>query len=139
MSFFSPLIKVINQFEVSAFSEFKENYPQDLMRGFYLVNKTDVLFSKLKNHRLQNREGDYLGEVIEAEKSSHLAIMIKNPRGLKVGDKLKILHPKGSTFEITLQSVRNLELKEVESISAGRVALISYMNGVWVKSQVFLN
>ena len=116
---------------------FKEKYPQDLMRGFYLVNKTDVLFPKLKNHRLQNREGDYIGEVIEAEIGSHLAIFIKNNLGIKKSDKLRIVHPKGEEFEVGIYSLKNLALEEVDLISAGQTAIIQFVGGVWVKSHVF--
>lgn len=130
----SALVKNFNQ---EAFEALKEKYTQDLMRGFYLVNKTDVLFPKLKNSRLQSREGNYIGEVIEAEKGSHLAIMVKNPKGLKATDKLKILHPKGDEFETKIFTLRNLALEEVESVPAGELAIIQYMGGVWVKSQVF--
>lgn len=131
------ITNLIMDYNDSQFESFKEHYPQELMRGFYLVNKTDVLFPKLKNARLQNREGNYIGEVLEAEKSSHLAIMVKNPNGLKVSDKLKILHPKGEIFEIKIFSLRNLSLKDVEFIPSGDVALIQFVDGVWVKSQVF--
>ena len=130
---------LINSFESSSFDRFKERYPQDLMRGFYLVNKTDVLFPKLKNHRLQKREGHYMGEVVEAEKGSHLAIMIKNPKGLKKSDVLKIVHPKGEEFEARVYSLKNLSLEEVEEIPAGQMALIQFVGGIWVKSQVFYN
>lgn len=121
----------------SDFASFKENYPQDLMRGFYLVNKTDVLFPKLKNHRLQKREGDYLGEVLEAEKGSHLAILIKNPQGLRKTDKLKIIHPKGEEFEIQIHWLKNAAQENVEEVGVTKLALIPYINGVWVKSHVF--
>lgn len=120
-----------------AFSEFKKAYPQDLMRGFYLVNKTDVLFPKLKNHRLQKREGDYVGEVIEAEKSSHLAIFVKNANGLKKSDKLKMLHPKEEVFETLIYSLKNLSLEEVDYIGPQQTAIIQFVGGVWVKSLVF--
>ena len=126
-------------FTQEAFDSLKENYSQDLMRGFYLVNKTDVLFPKLKNSRLQGRDANYIGEVLEAEKSSHLAIMIKNPKGLSVSDQLKILHPKGEIFEAKIYSLRNLALEEVTHIPQGEVALIQFVGGVWVKSQVFFN
>ena len=119
------------------FNEFKKVYPQDLMRGFYLVNKTDILFPKLKNHRLQKREGDYLGEVIEAEKSSHLAIFVKNANGIKKSDKLKILHPKGEVFETLIYSLKNLSLEEVDYVGPQETALIQFVGGVWVKSLVF--
>lgn len=131
------LKELTENFEETKFEKFKEIYPQDLMRGFYLVNKTDVLFPKLKNHRLQKREGDYIGEVIEAEKSSHLAIFVKNPNGLRKNDKLKIIHPKGEIIEAIIYSLRNLSLEEVDYIPANQTALIQFVGGVWVKSHVF--
>ncbi|WP_408096171.1 U32 family peptidase [Peredibacter sp. HCB2-198] len=135
--FLPEISGLVKNFNASQFEAFKEKYTQDLMRGFYLVNKTDVLFPKLKNSRLQKREGDYIGEVLEAEKGSHLAIMVKNPKGLKKTDLLKILHPKGEIFESKIYSLRNLSLEEVDSIAAGNLAIIQFVGGVWVKSQVF--
>ncbi len=136
-SYLPRLKSITSSFESVEFEQFKNDYPQDLMRGFYLVNKTDVLFPKLKNHRLVKREGDYVGEVVDAEKSSHLAIMIKNGRGLKKTDKLKILHPKGKEFEVTIFSLKNLGQEEVDSMPNESIALIPYLGGVWVKSQVY--
>lgn len=136
---FQTISDLIADFNQSQFDKFKNRYPQDLMRGFYLVNKTDVLFSKLKNNRLQKREGNYIGEVLESYKSSHLAIMVKNPRGLKKSDKLKILHPKGNEIEVQIYSLKNLEMNDVDEVQSGEMALIQFVNGVWVKSQVFLN
>jgi putative protease len=128
---------LVNHFSSEKFEAFKNSYPQDLMRGFYLVNKTDVLFPKLKNSRLQKREGDYIGEVLEAEKGGHLAIMVKNPRGLKITDQLKIIHPKGEIIEAKIYSLKDLSLDDVREVPAGQVALIQFIGGVWVKSQVF--
>lgn len=129
--------EITDRFDETIFEQFKTTYPQDLMRGFYHVNKTDVLFPKLKNHRLQKREGDYIGEVLEAEKGSHLAIQVKNVRGLKKTDKLKIIHPKGEEFEVAIYSLRNLGLEEVEYIPPQQTALIQFVGGVWVKSHAF--
>ncbi len=136
-SYLSELAPLIEQFSETPFQDFKERYSQDLMRGFYLVNKTDVLFPKLKNSRLQKREGSFVGEVMEAEKGSHLAILIKNTKGLKRTDRLRILHPKGETFDIHIHSLKNLLNHEVDSVASQKLALIPYVNGVWVKSQVF--
>ncbi|HLW56448.1 MAG TPA: U32 family peptidase [Bacteriovoracaceae bacterium] len=116
----------------------KEVYPQDLMRGFFLVNKTDVLFPKLKNSRLQKREGNYLGEVIEVEKSKHLALLVKHPQGIRPGMKVKIVHPKGEEFEVTIHWLKDASLKEVDFMSQHRLALIPYVGGVWVKSHLFI-
>ena len=139
LEYLKTINSLVQNFEVEALADFKEAYSQDLMRGFYLVNKTDVLFPKLKNHRLQKREGDYIGEVIEAEKGSHLAIMVKNPRGLKKTDKLKIVHPEGKIFEVDIFSLKDLSLREVEIVERGKLALTQFVGGVWVKSHVFLN
>jgi putative protease len=123
---------------LSHLNNLKESYPKDLMRGFYLVNKTDVLFPKLKNSRLQKREGNYLGEILEAEKGCHLAILVKNIKGIHKSEKLKIIHPKGEVFEVQIHWLKNIDLEEVESVPLHKIALIPYINGVWVKSHVFL-
>jgi putative protease len=135
--FLEEVTGLIRNFDQVAFDSFKEKFPQDLMRGFYLVNKTDVLFPKLKNYRLQKRDGDFVGEVMDAEKGSHLAIMVKNPKGLKATDILKILHPKGDEFEIKIHSLKNLSMEDVEEVQVDQMAIIPYVGGVWVKSQVF--
>ncbi len=137
ISLLNHISEIFNRADEKNLDSFKKNYKQDLMKGFYNVNKTDILFPKLKNHRLQMREGNYLGEVIETEKGSHLAIHIKNPRGLKKSDKLRVIHPKGDEFEVGIFSLRNVCLEDVESIDANHVALIQFVGGVWVKSQVF--
>ena len=129
---------LVHKFDQLEFDNFKSRYTQDFMKGFFLVNKTDVLFPKLKNHRLQKREGNYLGEVLESEKGSHVAIMIKNNRGLKKTDRLQIIHPEGKNFEVNLHWLKNLSLEEVEEISVNKIALIPFIGGVWVKSHVFL-
>jgi putative protease len=137
ISLLNQVQDIFNHPDEKGLDSFKKNYKQDLMRGFYNVNKTDVLFPKLKNHRLQMREGNYLGEIIETEKGSHLAIHLKNPRGLKKSDKLRIVHPKGEEFQVGIFSLKNICLEDVESIEANHVALIQFVGGVWVKSQVF--
>lgn len=138
-SVLTEVSNLVKNFDQATFDAFKENYHQDLMRGFYLVNKTDVLFPKLKNSRLQKREGNYVGEVLEAEKGAYLAIMVKNSRGLKNTDIMKILHPKGEVFESKIYSLKNIAMEDVESVPVGQIALTQFVGGVWVKSQVFYN
>lgn len=136
-SFLTQVTTLITQFSQIPFDAFKEAFPKDLMRGFYLVNKTDVLFPKLKNSRLQSRHADYIGEVMDSEKGSHLAILVKNPKGLKKTDTLRIVHPKGEEFIVPVYSLKDAALRDVEEVSASKLALIQYVGGVWVKSQVF--
>ncbi len=136
-SFFPEAVKVAKREKM--FESFREEYPQEVMRGFYHVNKSDVLFPKLKNVRLQNRSGDYLGEILEAQKGSHLAILVKNVRGIKVGDKFRIVHPKGAIFEGVIHSLKDVNLTPQTAIQQDDLAVIPFIDGVWVKSQVFLS
>lgn len=133
----TDVVSLVKNFTQESFDQFKNDYSQDLMRGFYLVNKTDVLFPKLKNSRLQAREGNFIGEVLEAEKGSHLAILVKNSRGLKLNDQVKILHPKGEWFEVKVFTLKNIALEDVSEVPAGQIALMQFVGGIWVKSQVF--
>ena len=75
--------------------------------------------------------------MIEAEKGSHLAIQVKNSRGLRKSDKLKFVHPKGKVIEAQIFSLRNLALEDVDYIEPQRTALIQFVGGIWVKSHVF--
>ncbi len=133
----AEITALIRGFDAHAFESLKESYSQDLMRGFYLVNKTDSQFHKLKNSRLQKREGNYIGEVLEAQKASHLAIMVKNVRGMRSGDLLQIIHPKGQVIDTKVHTLRNLAREAVTEIPSGSVALIQFVEGVWAKSQVY--
>lgn len=136
-SFLPKVVDLARNFEASTFEEFKTSFPQDFMRGFYLVNKTDVLFPKLKNSRLQKRDETYIGEVMDAEKSSHLAIMVRNSKGLKSTDRLRILNPKGMEFEIKIHWLKNLAQEDMTEIACDHMAIIPFVEGVWTKSQVF--
>src|SRR5690606_14113245 len=81
-------IKDIVSGHITDTKEFKEKYPSDVIRGFFHVNKSDVLFKKLKNSRIIRQDESYVGEVIEAMKGEFLGINLKNPKAkLKVGDK----------------------------------------------------
>jgi U32 family peptidase len=138
LNLIKEVFSLINEFQSHSYEVFKENYPQELMKGFYLVNKTDVLFPKLKNSRLQKREGNFLGEVIEVEKSEYLAIHVKNKRGLHKDDVLKIIHPQGKEFEVKIYSLKDINKEDILSAPQNKICLIQFVGGVWVKSQVFL-
>jgi putative protease len=134
-----PSVELIKNFQEENFKNFKEHYPNDLTKGFYQVNKTDVLFPKLKNSRLQRRDGNFLGEVLEVEKGEYLAIMIKNSRGLYKTDEIKIVHPKGKEFFVKIFSLKNINHTDIEHAAENSLCLIQFVGGVWVKSQVYLD
>jgi hypothetical protein len=59
--------------------------------------------------------------------------MVKNSRGLKKSDVLKIAHRKVEVFESKIYSVKNLSLEEVPM---GQMGLIQLVKSIWVKAHV---
>jgi len=116
----------------------KETYGVEVIRGYFQVNKSDVLFKKLKNYRIQRKDELYVGEVLEAQKSEYMAILIKSHTKLKLNDQLKFITPEGKEHFCKVHTLKNSSLKDIDHATYGQLALINYMSGVWTKSQVYL-
>tara|TARA_Y100000780_G_scaffold155505_1_gene140217 strand:- start:252753 stop:253898 length:1146 start_codon:yes stop_codon:yes gene_type:complete len=118
--------------------EFKEIYPFDVIKGFYKVNKSDVLFKKLKNSRIQRKDENYIGEVLEIKKGSHQAIRLKGRTGIQKGMKLLFITPEGKEFSCPVVELKNTKLEDIEKTTDEGLVLMNYLGGVWVKSQVYI-
>lgn len=118
--------------------EFKSLYPYDSIKGFYKVNKSDVLFKKLKNSRIQRKDDNYVGEVLEIKKGVHQAIRLKGRAIIEKGEQLKFVTPEGKVLEAPLVTLKSVNGEELESAGPEGVVLMNYLGGVWVKSQVYL-
>lgn len=132
------LTKIMKAESGVALSELKEEYGVEVIRGYFQTNKSDVLFKKLKNSRLQRQDQNYLGEILEARKSEFMAIHLKGEQGISIGQELKFITPEGKEHFCKVHTLKDLELNDMEQVSVGKLALINYMSGVWVKSQVYL-
>lgn len=109
-------------------------------KGFFRTNKTEVLFKKLKNHRLQDRDSSYLGDVVDVKKKEHLAILIKaNDSSLKVGDEIRLLSPEGREKIVSLKSLWDADRENRDSFRSGQIAFIPHVGGISVRSMVFRN
>jgi putative protease len=120
------------------FNGLKELYGKDVIRGYFQVNKSDVLFKKLKNYRIQRKGTSYLGEVVEIVKGEYLAINIKTTNSIKTDDDLKFITPEGKELFCKVHFLKDVSYSDIESQSKGQLALMNYMGGVWPKSQVYL-
>lgn len=116
----------------------KKNHLRPMIKGFYNINKTDVLFTKLKNKRTQRNDKNYLGEIVDVERDFQLALLLKNSplQNLK-GTNLKLITPEGKEKIIHLQWVRSSMHEEITNANKNDVILIPYINGVTVKTQVY--
>lgn len=116
----------------------KPGYGRPLTKGFFRVNKTDVLFKKLKNKRLQDRHDSLLGEVVDVKKEKHIGLMITHPEHLlSIGDTLEYITPEGREKTTVIKYLRDASGKEQQSASAGEIVFVSHLGGISIKSLVF--
>lgn len=135
-SMLKQMLNVINK--ITPCSEFKNTYPYDVIKGYFNVNKTDVIFKKLKNSRIQRKDNSYIGEVIESSKGDYLAIVVKKQQ-LKVNDSLKFITPEGKELVCKVHTLKNSQMMDIEMAKKDQLCFIQYFGGVWVKSQVYLD
>lgn len=122
------------------FEKIKALSSQRLIRGFFNINKSDVLFKKLKNHRIQRVDENYLGQVLEVNKKNYLAIKLKNPtRPLTSGDKLKLLTPDGKEKYLEVQRLQDCRGKNLSKATGEDLVFINHVGGVSVKASVYFD
>lgn len=132
-----PIQNLIKDFDITKAKEIKSSYGNDVIKGYYNVNKSDVLFPKLKNYRLQKREGDFIGNVVEVSKDKYIVIDIKNNFISKEMSQLKIETPEGKEKIIELKWIKDINLNEVNILEKGSLAVVKYFSGVVPMSAVY--
>jgi len=122
-----------------AAADILENYPVETTRCFYKSNNTDKAFVRLKNENLTRRDENYLGEVVEAAKDSHLIIHVR-ARGQKLmaGQKLCLINPQGEEHQVTVSSLQTIESQDAAEIAAGDFGVVPYVRLCPAKSTVYL-
>lgn len=131
------------KFDKSVAKDIKADYPNSTTRGFFHVNKSDVLFKKLKNKRTQRQDEGFIGEVVDVVKKSHIAILVKGMRdrqyAFKVGDELKLSTPDGKVKTSKIHKIMQTDGIEVNSVTSGELILIPHVSGISVKTMAYLS
>lgn len=130
----SNLMQAIN----NQVEQFKVEGPRPFIKGFYNINKTDVLFVKLKNNRIARNDANYLAEVVDVEKDVNLVIKMKKNYEVMANLKLKIITPEGKEKNIEVNEFLNSEKQKINHLINEKIVIIPFVNGVTVKSQVYL-
>jgi putative protease len=138
LHYFRKIRSYFETFEEETLSAIENNYSIDCTRGFSRVNKTDVLFPKLKNHRLARQDEDYVGEVIDVIKDLGIVVQVRDV-DLKKGSSLKLVTPLGKEKTFHLESLKNTDLKEVEFIERDHLALLPFISGISPQTIVRFN
>jgi|GEM_PF-5170272 len=146
---------------IDGFEKYKEHYPASLIKGFFLANKTDTLFKKLKNQNLnwstiveqmqtQNIQVRYLGDVIDAEKDKMLVVLLKGKGSVLTNDdEMVIRTPEGKDkthkFRYQEKNIIKPEMHSNENVNGFRVSragtgdiiILPWISGVQVGSVVY--
>lgn len=118
-----------------------KNYkgPRPLVKGFYNINKTNILFSKLKNKKTQRLDQNFLGVVVDVEKEKGIAILVKCKKFQRTSEMVfKIFTPDGKDKKLERFSLRNSQGETIETAKEGDLIICTFINGVTVKSQIYL-
>jgi U32 family peptidase len=122
---------LVDNFNLESAKKIKSNYSSDVIKGYYNVNKSDVLFPKLKNHRIQRQDADYIGHLVEVKKDHYVVLDIKKKDfHLAINDKIKMISPEGKIKEIVITTLRDINFNEVVSVSFGELAVLNHHRGL---------
>ena len=118
--------------------EVKSKNARPLIKGFYNINKSDVLFPKLKNSRIQRMDKNYLGEVVDVERDHHIALILKaKDLSLNLGDTIMFVTPEGKVKESMVKDIRKSNDLKVTEAHTHDFVLLPYLSGVVGKTQVY--
>ncbi len=113
-------------------------YPRPLFKGLFEANKTERLFSKLKNQHITDRGPNYIGDVASVAKKCHLAIHVRHPqRPLRPGDRLEYRTPEGHIRHTCVQWLKDSSGAECHQRGPGQIAVLNHTAGVSVKTAAY--
>ena len=126
-------LQLMKKSDPALLEKLQATYPTPLIRGFFHRNKSEGLFSKLKNEGLEKWRKQAIGEVIGVEKGHFLGVQLREGKSLKVGHQYEFKTPEGKTLPLTLRTLKNPDLSPTLAISHG-LALVGHVKGVGPKS-----
>lgn len=119
--------------------ELKKKFPRPFIKGFYKINKTNILFKKLKNLSIQRQDQNYVGEILDVEKKHQMLLMIKTKEiDFSNGGEFEFITPQGKRKSLFLNKITNTSGEKLEKGFHNDVALLPFVTGVVTKTQVYL-
>ncbi len=101
----------------------RARWGRDWMRGYLDVNKSDVLFERLKNDHLAYSEHN-CGEVLEGKRESWLAVRVTGE--IRLGETLELVNPKGERRPLKLAWLKDDAFQPVTILADGQVGFVPW-------------
>lgn len=115
--------------------EAKSAWPNNVIRGFYGVNKSDVLFKKLKNPL--RAKANALAEVLDARKGEPVTVRVFHGAKLEVGMELQMITPEGKQKEFSIKWMRDLSDQEISHANEDMVVILPPLGSACCKALIF--
>jgi hypothetical protein len=122
------------------------SYPYTSIPGFFHTNRSQILFSKLKNKNLAVSDEQLLqgkqelaGHILDVAKGDGLVLLVEHEAGLKLGENLTLINPEGQRVELALIALQDLSRTPKEFIGQGELAFIPYVRKMVAQSIVLKN
>ncbi|MFX3675677.1 MAG: U32 family peptidase [bacterium] len=110
----------------------KELWPNPVIRGFYGVNKSDVLFKKLKNPSRDKTHA--LAEVLDVRKGEPMTVKVLDGSSLKLGLAVKMITPEGKIKEFSISSIKTLDGDALETAPERSIVTLQAVGSACVKA-----
>ncbi len=108
-------------------------WAREWMRGYFDVNKSDVLFPKLKNPHLRHRDGRHVGEVLQGKRDGWLAVKVGGA-GISRGEELVAVGPEGEERPYLAAWLKDAGFAPRERLEAGEVGFLPWLGGCPAKT-----
>ncbi len=110
----------------------RESWSREWMRGYFDVNKSDVLFSKLRNQHLEKKP-TFKAQVLESKREGWLAVKVTGEL-LKCGEELVVKNPQGEERPIKIGWLKDENFAQVEELPKDAIGFIPWVAGAPSKS-----
>ncbi len=115
----------------------KKNNPRALIKGFFSINKSDVLFTKLKNRKIERIDESYIGEIIDVERDKGLCVWVKATEAKKLPIDVRIITPEGKEKFVSLNQVHKMSGEISDTLATSELFILPFVGGITVKSKVY--
>ena len=128
-------LKVVDDLLSDQPEKAKDSWPNLVIRGFYGVNKSDVLFKKLKNPSRDKTHA--IAEVLDTRKGDPVTVRVLDGAKLHSGMKIEMVSPDGKKKQIELKWIRDLNGNNLEQANENMIVSLPPIGSATCKALIF--